>query len=609
MTDHYGNVTSNPVSENAKHFKILIPVWGEVYIDRLVKFTLSSLLASGNLKSLRSNCDSVEVVFITTKFSTFYINIQDVLKRIKEYAEVSYCLIDDLLAIGYYGVILTLSYERAIMQDNPEKQVQTNYIFLNADFVMSNNLLSSVLSKINEGFSAILSPSLRASAESVMRQLSHTISDDAILDLPAREIVKLALQNLHPMAIAAIIDGNLDTEIAHQFFVRPNPDLLIGRFFLLFMLCIRPERQMQHVSSYCDYSFIPELCPSGNYCIISDSDEGFLLELAPQDQEAEYIIFEKVSMAQTSKRINVWATKEHYEYSKQNIYFHTKDIPNIIPEVNKLNNTMDELYQYLDAAPRVSHINHPYWKGTIDLLAYKNVRAPFDSTTTDNDKTSSISKTLKIANIIYGTPPYLSKLHYKYLDYKLCIQELRTFKDKNVLCISDSNCDNLNLFFNNSVTKNSRELLNIENINGYDLIFISAISKDIESITKSLLSENLNYNGAMIIFINLFHGNKDRQTFMANLSRLSYLAQTRLKYSLGVKHKTQAYGAASNLYTEIVGERNLIRIINGGLALLYSSFKILLYNIYNKGNKVHLANVDNLSSITITMQMREANEQ
>lgn len=48
MTDHKGNVISNSLSGQSKKFKILIPVWGEVYIDRLVKFTLSSMLPSDN---------------------------------------------------------------------------------------------------------------------------------------------------------------------------------------------------------------------------------------------------------------------------------------------------------------------------------------------------------------------------------------------------------------------------------------------------------------------------------------------------------------------------------------------------------------------------------
>ncbi len=611
MTDHKGNVVSNSLSEQSKKFKILIPVWGEVYIDRLVKFTLSSMLASGNLKALRDKCDSVEIVFITTKFSKCYINKQDILKQLNQYASISHCLIDDLLPINYYGVILTLGYERAIMQDSPETQVQTNYIFLNADFVMSNNLLSTIVDKMDDGFSAILSPSLRASAESVMHKLSPSITNDMILDLPPRDMVNLALQDLHPMVIASIIDGKLDTTIAHQFFVKPNANLLIGRFFILFMLCIKPERPMQHVSSYCDYSFIPELCPSSNYCVLSDSDEGFLLELAPQEQEAEHIIFEKQSIADVYQRMQSWVTKEQYDYSKQSIYFHTKDLSSHIPEEKILNDRLEKLYAHLDKVPRVSHINHPFWTSAINFLRVKSIFISRLDDKQNNNIETRTSIVPKLTKILYGASPYFNKLHYKYQDYSVCLNQLQQYKNKAVLCVSDSNIDSFNQFLGCTHTISSKEILMQNDLNSFDLIFITATHTDIESIANILLSKDMNFTGPVIMYINLLPMRPDEFKFMAILTKLLALEKIHLHYAEGKLRKNIFLNFSSKIYKHLNKRGNFIKIIAHGLGFIYGSLNVLLHNIYAANSKKVKGAINrrDVSSITISIQMGQAHGQ
>jgi len=43
-----------------------------------------------------------------------------------------------------------------------------------------------------------------------------------------------------------------------------DTETLIGRFYLLHMICIRPEVTDFVIGSSCDYSFVPEMCPSAN---------------------------------------------------------------------------------------------------------------------------------------------------------------------------------------------------------------------------------------------------------------------------------------------------------------------------------------------------------
>ena len=62
---------------------------------------------------------------------------------------------------------------------------------------------------------------------------------------------------------------------------------MLGRFYLMHMLCVRPEVTDFIIGSSCDYSFIPEMCPSGNVDAITDSDEYLVIEMQPRMHEGE----------------------------------------------------------------------------------------------------------------------------------------------------------------------------------------------------------------------------------------------------------------------------------------------------------------------------------
>ena len=64
---------------------------------------------------------------------------------------------------------------------------------------------------------------------------------------------------------------------------------LVGRFYLMHMICIRPEVAEFTIGSACDYSFIPEMCPSGNVDVVTDSDEYLVMEMQPRAHEAKFL--------------------------------------------------------------------------------------------------------------------------------------------------------------------------------------------------------------------------------------------------------------------------------------------------------------------------------
>ena len=57
---------------------------------------------------------------------------------------------------------------------------------------------------------------------------------------------------------------------------------MVGRFFLMHMIAIRPETSDFIIAAPSDYSLVPELCPSGKVVRMTDSDDYFVVECQPR---------------------------------------------------------------------------------------------------------------------------------------------------------------------------------------------------------------------------------------------------------------------------------------------------------------------------------------
>jgi hypothetical protein len=153
------------------------------------------------------------------------------------------------------------------------------------------------------------------------------------LSLQPRELMQWALNNLHPLVLANMVNlpfsHNTDS---NRLFWRVDGSTILGRFYLMHMLCVRPEVTDFVIGSSCDYSFIPEMCPSGNIDIITDSDEYLVIEMQTRNHESKFLRpgpFEAVSLA---KSLSEWTTSVHRDNAKHSLLFNTN---HILEEINR----------------------------------------------------------------------------------------------------------------------------------------------------------------------------------------------------------------------------------------------------------------------------------
>ena len=346
--------------------KFLTVVWGQAYIERFAALALPSFLAPGNLPALAELTD-LEVVIMTRREDIEYFETLATCRLLSASCPVRFIEIDDLISHKVYGVTLTLAYARPVIACG-EDMLDTHFVFMNADFVLADGSLRSLARHIIEGRSIVLGPSFRAVAEAVEGRLEKLVdAASGTLVISPRELARLSLPHPHPTTIAKTRTQKVfHSSHPNQFFWPVDEQTLLGRYYLIFMLCLKPERIIDSINSYCDYSFVPEMCPSGDEVVMADSDDFFMLELQDRDQETHMLRLGPQSEREVARSLQQWTTAEHRRAAQYDIVFHFGDLP---PELDTVKAEASAFVEGIGKRLRrpVRHVGHFYWVGGVEV--------------------------------------------------------------------------------------------------------------------------------------------------------------------------------------------------------------------------------------------------
>src|ERR1700676_3787637 len=168
--------------------RIITYGWGERHVDLLLTFTLPALLAPGNLPYVASEVPC-ELIILTQRryFSKF--NRHPTVARIREFCSVRLVRLDDLIVSkDKYGMTLTYALHRAF-SDLGSAMTEHWQIFLNADFILSDGSLRTVMGHLARGERIVASPSYCTVAEEVIPELrKHLDAATSTLRISHREL-------------------------------------------------------------------------------------------------------------------------------------------------------------------------------------------------------------------------------------------------------------------------------------------------------------------------------------------------------------------------------------------------------------------------------------
>ena len=433
ITDDFVKQTENAERPPLKKIRCLLPIWGFSYVKNFLEVALPTWLADGNLPAV-SRMVQTEFVFLTSREDELYLRAHPGFKRISAICETKVHFVDHLITGNNYSTTITLAYAEAIRATGDDMQ-DTCFLFLVSDYIVANRSFRTVVERVRAGRNGVLVGNFQVVEEEALPWLTDLLqANPTVLQIDARKLMKWGLSHLHPATIANTVNYPLiHNDHTNRLFWRVDNQTLIGRFFLMHMIAIRPELREFVIGSSCDYSFIPEMCPSNNVEIITDSDDYLVVELQPKDHEAKFIKPGPQKIGKLASTLSEWTIARHRENSATTVIFHADEIPPSIEEaVAEADRFLAQVNSKLKKTPKPFR-QHPYWTGAVAAFN----EASGASLTRDEWRRALglpdpaldnawfarwITENIRFA--FFGKPPYVRPWHPRFPDYALVMNNL-----------------------------------------------------------------------------------------------------------------------------------------------------------------------------------------
>ncbi len=412
---------------------LLLPVWGYSYVRQFLEWGLPTLLAPGNVPSVARSLPT-QFIILTSADDERFIREHAAFKRLAATCTTEIHLIDHLITDGNYSTTITLAYAEEVRRTG-EAMLDTCFFFLVSDYLVADGSFANALKHMQSGASAVVVGNFQIAREDALGWLQNKLRlAKHSLAVQPRELMQWALNHLHPATLANMVNIPFShNSHANRLFWRVNGNTILGRFYLMHMLCVRPEVTNFTIGSSCDYSFIPEMCPSRNVDAIIDSDEYLVIEMQPRDHEWTFLRPGPLKPRALAKHLLEWTTDIHRDNARHSIIFHAGELPPQIGRaVAEADDFIAEVSRNLNRSPR-PYRDHPYWRGAMaafnEAIGHRLEREdwPFvlGMPGSPDRLTQWIFWRAKFA--LLGRPPYVFPWHPFWPDFRKVLQELEPF--------------------------------------------------------------------------------------------------------------------------------------------------------------------------------------
>lgn len=432
------NVARQPTGHRPppKQVVCLLPLWGFDYVKNFLDVALPTWLAEGNLPAV-SGMVQTEFVFLTSREDEIYLRAHPGFNRLSAICPTTIHYIDHLITGSNYSTTITLAYLEA-MRATGDDMRDSCFLFLVSDYIVADGSFRTVVERIMAGRDAILVGNFQVVEEDALPWLTDLLqAHPTVLPVAPRTLMKWALSHLHPATVANTVNYPLThNEHTNRLFWRVDSQTLIGRFYLMHMIAIRPEVDDFVIGSSCDYSFVPEMCPGNNVEILTDSDDYLVIELQPRKHEAKFLKSGPLQLDALAGSLSEWTNARHRENSASTVVFHADDIPLSIGDaVGEADRFVGEVASKLKQPPKPVR-QHPYWAGAIAAfneasgarLTRDEWRRALGLPSPDIDNAwlaRWITENIRFA--LFGQPPHVRLWHPRHPDYALITRGLADF--------------------------------------------------------------------------------------------------------------------------------------------------------------------------------------
>lgn len=258
---------------------IVTQLWGSSYVSLFADYTLPSLMCEGNLPSLADSNDIVYEIHTTEADQALLeanVNFTQTVKRTENWIKFRFVTITGSLENPY-----------AAMSDCHRKGIEAAesrdaaILFLQPDVITGDGTLRTVRDQLLAGKRLVMSPGLRAVRHVMEEKLQeYAVQNDGGC-FPVRELVALAVENLHPISRALLWEnGKINSYCSHLYW-RIDNSSIYARCAHMHPLMVYPKKKGCGFDHTIDWDYFYRACPDiEDWFIASSSDEVCLVELS-----------------------------------------------------------------------------------------------------------------------------------------------------------------------------------------------------------------------------------------------------------------------------------------------------------------------------------------
>jgi hypothetical protein len=311
-------------------YVFITPVWGEKYVERFVKISLRTQLSEGNLGSIPPG-KGLYLIF-TRKNDVAAIKRSPAFRQLKATLPVSVRSLDDLPDPRFNDHphdLQTAAYIRGIRAAAGR---ETAFVFLTPDILLGDGTLRSLVRRSEEGRRVILVAGIRMTTEGAVSCVAtHRTEGRADAPVPPRDLVRVLLDNLHPLSRGHFVAPNGSVQLAQHLYWPVADHGLLVRGFHVHPLMVWPRHPEAGIRNTIDDEYVERACPDrSDWYTVTDSDEFCMLEFSDRTHKHGMLDHAPVQSDLDAVRFVAEATTpSHREHVLHQVRYHTRDI---VPE-------------------------------------------------------------------------------------------------------------------------------------------------------------------------------------------------------------------------------------------------------------------------------------
>tara|TARA_B110000438_G_scaffold299832_1_gene350812 strand:+ start:3421 stop:4659 length:1239 start_codon:yes stop_codon:yes gene_type:complete len=306
---------------NFRYFNV---VWGESYTDLFMDGCLASELSPGNLPFVANKTTCSYTIYTTPEYKRI-IAKSDVFKKLASMMSVRFVEFSGVSYVGKHGILsqCTRHFMKTFVHED------CAFVMMYPDVIVADGAYARILEIVQSGKRVVAAHAPRLSKETFIPALQDRFGKGKnMAPLASRNLVKLALQHLHPETSAMSWWSEDYSIVQQECLCWPvNQEGLLIRTLNMTPFMIRPYNKTVFPEYNLDAAYLLEAFDSmDDVYVVCDTDDICIMDCTSELDRLDNIKPGKINIQDVVRYAKRHAHSFHLDCLKHRIYFHCDDV-------------------------------------------------------------------------------------------------------------------------------------------------------------------------------------------------------------------------------------------------------------------------------------------